>query len=416
MKRQRSNRLPLAFWMMELAYGLAMCLSIARYFTIRFYTQMHTQSILINGAVGILEQVSFVFVGLFSGLVIDRYARKSVMVVANFLIALFGWLPVLFASTREFFVMILIIDLILSGIALFGNGAVPGYKKYLLKKEWLVRADGISTMITSGALLFGITLSYGGFLFYHLAITWFFIADSVTTFVLALILLRPPKDSLSHAQRLAALTSVTQVVAEIKESFRLFAKNPFIVYYTASVSLGNGGSAIVMALIFVLAARVGSLSTMWLPAIVVGFAMMVSGALFSWLAKRIKTMVLIVIADIGVALCIYLLPILSSVTALTVLIALYFILSSLSTSSYVTLRIRETPEALQGRFRSIIVQVSSISEVLIVLLASFLGSVFHSLVVSFAVGSVCTMIGLLIFLYGKWRGRFTFTDLASDSQ
>ena len=135
MKRQESNRLPLAFWTMELAYGLAMCLSIARYFAIRFYTQMHSQSILINGAVGILEQVSFVFVGLFSGLVIDRYARKSVMVVANLLIALFGWLPVLFASTREFFVMILIVDLILSGIALFGNGAVPGYKKYLLKKN-----------------------------------------------------------------------------------------------------------------------------------------------------------------------------------------------------------------------------------------------------------------------------------------
>ena len=403
------------FWRLALGDGVGALLSSAVFITVRFYTQSHFTSILVNGLVGTIEQFSYIGFSLLAGLIIDQHSRRKILIIVNLAMAIVGWVPAIFIGNKMFLVSIFLVELVLSALTIMERGAFSAYLKFLIASDRIAKAEGIMVTVSSIGFMFGILVSYIGYVLANINIAYFFISSSIVSFFMAMILITIPHDEVPILPDEDAEMTLSKQVREIVNLLHYCKGNKFILYYLVSVSIGNGGSGILMALIFYFIGKYSNISEFWIPGIAIGLAIAIAGSVFSYVVKLFRTLWIIIVADCLCSIALSVLAISTSLSMLSVIVFIYFLFSSLSGSAFRTLRLRETPDYLQGRVQSLVYQVSSIVEIGIVLVASLVGTLTHSLELSFLMGAICTISGAIIFSFGKLRKRFTYTDLSKAS-
>nr|NNM90160.1 MFS transporter [Bacilli bacterium] len=404
-----------SFWRLVLGDGLGAFVSSAVFITIRFYTQSHFASILINGMVGTIEQFSYIGFSLVAGLLIDQHSRRKILIIVNLAMASVGWIPAIFiGNNKTFLISIFLVELILSALTIMERGAFSAYLKFLVVHDKIAQAEGIMVTVSSIGFILGILVSYFGFVLSNIHLTYFFMSSSLVALFMAMILITLPHDEVPILSDEGSEMTLRKQVREIVNLLRYCKGNKFILYYLVSVSIGNGGSSILMALIFYFIGKYSHISEFWIPGLAIGLAISIAGSVFSYVVKLFHTLWIIIVADCLCSIALSVLAISTSLSMLSVILFIYFLFSSLSGSAFRTLRLRETPDYLQGRVQSLVYQMSSIVEIIIVLVASLVGTLTHSLELSFLMGAICTMIGAILFSFGKLRKRFTYTDLSKE--
>ncbi len=404
-----------AFWRM--AYGrFVVSAALTAYFiTVRFLVQEHWHAILINGVVGILQEVAVVLVGFWIGLFVDWNSRRDVMLFANIAVALFGWIPAVFLHSELLYVVILVIDLILAMLGTMEDSAYSAFLKYLMDPTDLPSAEGATATIGSAAFVIGLILSYAGIFVFHFNVVVYFISNSVAAAIMSILLLTLPKDTVPKVADRRPRDMIRKIYGEMVETIQYIREHSFMKYYMLSVAIGNGGSAVLYALIIYFIGKAGGgLGDLWIAGIGVGVGMIGSGVVFTSIIRRVSTLWLTVVADTASAFALAMLAVSPSVVWISVDLAIFYFCMGLSSSAFHTLRVRETPAELQGRLHSFVAQSSSVAEVLLVIVASLLGEWFHSIIVSFVFGALTILVGTGLFTIGKLLDRFSFIDLSVD--
>ncbi|TIH20218.1 MFS transporter [Marinifilum sp. JC120] len=148
------------------------------------------------GTVLAASMIPGLILGLFSGVVIDRYPRKIIIVgtdiIRGLVLLIFAWMM---ASGQMNFYLILILQVILSINAAFFDPAIPSIIPQIVKKKQLSKANALHQSVYSFAMIGGAIL--GGVAVGALGYVWVFALDGISFLISAGFesLIRIPKIS-----------------------------------------------------------------------------------------------------------------------------------------------------------------------------------------------------------------------------
>ncbi len=354
-----------------------------------------TGSALKTGGVATMTVIAKLLFGLPAGALVDRWNRKTIMLVSDLLrgavvlsLVVVAWttggLPLWYIYAATFV-------LSLSGM-LFGparNAVLPD----IVGSDLLLSANVAANMVGQ-LLMIGYT-AVGGILVALIGPIWALTIDALTFFVSAgWVLLAHIPDTRELAGK--AKLSLRALASEIKEGLAFMRSQSLIAFVVSVVILVNFGSGLYSALTPVLvqsvlksgAAVYGLISTAMVVGSVAGSIVLES------IFQRFRPSTLVFIGLGGSGLCTVLLGFVSSVPlALLLFGVMSFALVFNQMPLYTTLQ-RETPGHLRGRVFNIFGVLANISSPLAIGIGAWLAD-------SFGVSYVYLLGGAIILL-GAW--------------
>ncbi len=337
-----------------------------------WYIYSITGSALSTGGVAIAALLAPIVAGLPIGALIDRWNRKTIMIVSDLVRAgLVGSLVVaMLVSNRPPLWLFYLISFALSGTAMFFGPARSAALPDLMDRETLLGANVAASML--GQLMAVAYTALGGLLIAAIGPIWAMGINAVSFVISAIWLSRLP--SLAPTSRPAAAGPRPSLLADIREGVAYMRSTAFLALLLSVVVMVNFGSALYSSLLPVLVGGVlkgtpalyGTIST----AMIVGS--LLGGLALQGVARRLSMNTLIILGLGGAGLS----AIAIGWSSLTPLVVVFYGLMSFALvfnqMPVYTLLQRETPSHLRGRVFNLFGLVATIANPLGIALGSFL--------------------------------------------
>ncbi|MGA5642588.1 MFS transporter [Streptomyces cinereoruber] len=201
------------------------------------------------GLLGALESLPFLLFGLFVGVLVDRRARRPLLIGANLIrFAALAWIPVAYLLNILTIAQLLLVTFLVGVMTVFFEIAYMSYLPGLVGKDRLMEANGRLQASASTAEVAGPGIAGGliGVLSAPLVIA----VDAVSYLVSALTLLRLPADEAPRPEAGADAEGKQSVWASLREGFSLVGRNPLLRWCTIAVFFLSLFFSSVMAVYF----------------------------------------------------------------------------------------------------------------------------------------------------------------------
>nr|BFE60205.1 MFS transporter [Dactylosporangium thailandense] len=204
------------------------------------------------GVLGALDTLPFLLFGLFVGVLLDRRARRSVMIAADVVrAAALGWIPIAYAFGWLTMLQLYVAVFVVGVMTVFFDLAYQSYLPGLVGRDRLTEANGKLQLSDSSAQVAGPGLA-------GLLITWLGApvallidaASYVLSFATAAAL---PAD---EAPRRPPGAPAGSVRAAIREGFVAIGRRPLVLWCTIAAAIINLFSAAIMSVFFLFLVRV----------------------------------------------------------------------------------------------------------------------------------------------------------------
>lgn len=205
------------------------------------------------GLLSALEQLPFLLFGLLVGVLVDRRARRQLLIWANLIrFAALTWIPAAYLLNVLTMAQLWIVVFVVGTMTVFFEIAYMSYLPGLVDRDRLMEANAKLQASESVAEVAGPGLA--GALISVVSTPLLIAVDAVSYLVSVLTLLRMPKDQ-APAPTADAETESTSLLASLREGFAVISGNTLLRWCTAAVVLFSLSFSAVMALYFLFLVR-----------------------------------------------------------------------------------------------------------------------------------------------------------------
>ncbi|MFD5326746.1 MFS transporter [Streptomyces sp. NPDC127092] len=210
------------------------------------------------GLLGALESLPFLLFGLFVGVLVDRRARRPLLITANLVrFAALAWIPVAYALDILTIPQLLAVTFLVGVMTVFFEIAYMSYLPGLVGRDRLMEANGRLQASASTAEVAGPGIAGG--LIGVLSAPVVIAIDAVSYLISALALTRMPADQAPKPD--ADAEGRQSVWASLREGFALVGRNPLLRWCTVAVFFLSLSFSSVMAVYFLYLIREAGLSS-----------------------------------------------------------------------------------------------------------------------------------------------------------
>jgi len=195
------------------------------------------------GVLWALSYVAFPILGLYAGVMVDRWRRKPVLVSTNIIqVAALGSIPAAFLVGRLTLLQLLLVALVMSVTSVFFAVAYQAYLPALIGREDLVDGNAKLETSSSAASVIGPGIAGG---LYELLGPLSIAVDAIGTLIAAIMIfsIRKPESPLPVAQ-------ARQFWQELKVGLRIVVESPTLCNLVASTSILNFGAGMFMPIFY----------------------------------------------------------------------------------------------------------------------------------------------------------------------
>lgn len=340
--------------------------------------------------------------GLFSGVIVDRYSRKTIIVVTDLLRGMMISLVVLLYSQEMLTVPIVLgVQVILSINAAFFNPAIPSIIPQIVSKDQLTRANSLTQLIRGISSVLGPVL--GGTAVGLFGYTFVFVFNALSYFISG-VLEMFIEVSADHKPD----SDPPAIVEQFKEGIRfVFTSVPLIIFLTI-ISLLHFFIGSIEVFFPVLAnemagegpQNLGYLQTS------LGTGIILSSVIVGWINfKKNESVILFtavfLIGLIYTAISVHFELYRHFIYTIFLLFGLFGAVVILAATSFRGLLQKTVPNEMAGRVFGVVGAVSDISIPLAMLVYGFLLSYFSSVFLLFHTGLIIAVITPVLFLIYK---------------
>ncbi len=298
-----------------------------------------------GAAVGFLEiamAIPSVVIGVFAGVIVDRYSRKWVMVISDVVRALLFLIMAFTPSIPAFYVIVFASTL----VGLFFSPAYSASLPMILGKKALLEANSLREMSSQLVRIVGPGLA--GIMYAQFGFTFVCVFNTVTYFISAVVILSIPIPQTQHERR--EWKSMKAPWLDAIEGFRQIRSNSLVKWVLvtdAGMQLG-AGAIVVLAVIFVKELLNGSdaLYGMIISATAVGSFV---GAFVTWFRGRLSEEAVLRSAYIALGLSLLLISLCSHAWIALILFAIVGVSQTLLSITIDTVLQKHVHEAVMGR-------------------------------------------------------------------
>ncbi|MEU6842768.1 MFS transporter [Streptomyces sp. NPDC046716] len=210
------------------------------------------------GLLGALESLPFLLFGLFVGVLVDRRARRPILIGANLIrFAALACIPVAYFLDVLTMPQLLVVTFVVGVMTVFFEIAYMSYLPGLVGRSRLMEANGRLQASASTAEVAGPGIAGG--LTAVLSAPAVIAVDAVSYLFSALVLLRMPADAAPRTDADGA--DKQSVWASLREGFSLVGRNPLLRWCTIAVFFLSLFFSSVMAVYFLFLIREAGLSS-----------------------------------------------------------------------------------------------------------------------------------------------------------
>ncbi|WP_240801822.1 MFS transporter [Streptomyces sp. A1136] len=210
------------------------------------------------GLLGALESLPFLLFGLFVGVLVDRRARRPILIAANLIrFAALAWIPAAYALDSLTVPQLLVVTFVVGTMTVFFEISYMSYLPGLVGRDRLMEANGKLQASASTAEVAGPGIAGG--LIGILSAPAVIAVDAVSYLVSALALTRMPADTAPPADPDAE--GKKSVWASLREGFSLVGRTPLLRWCTIAVFFLSLFFSSVMAVYFLYLVREAGLSS-----------------------------------------------------------------------------------------------------------------------------------------------------------
>jgi MFS family permease len=205
------------------------------------------------GLLGSLEQLPFLLFGLLVGVIVDRRARRGILIWSNVvrLVAL-GWVPVAFLTGLLTITQLYLVVFLLGSMTVFFEIAYMSYLPTIVERDRLVEANAKLQASSSVAEVAGPGLA--GALISVISTPLVLVADALSYLVSVVMLARMPRD-VAPVVRDEDARSAASLASSLREGFAVIWGHVLLRWCTAAVVLLSLGFSAVMSLYFLFLVR-----------------------------------------------------------------------------------------------------------------------------------------------------------------
>ncbi|MHB9860447.1 MFS transporter [Streptomyces sp. YIM S03343] len=210
------------------------------------------------GLLSALETLPFLLFGLFVGVLVDRRARRPILITANAIrFAALAWIPTAYMLDVLTIPQLLVVTFLVGVMTVFFEIAYMSYLPGLVGRERLMEANGRLQASASTAEVAGPGIAGG--LISVMSAPLVIAIDAVSYLVSALALIRLPADAAPPADPDAQ--GKQSVWASLREGFAVVGRNPLLRWCTAAVFFLSLFFSSVMAVYFLYLIREAGLAS-----------------------------------------------------------------------------------------------------------------------------------------------------------
>ncbi len=352
--------------------------------------------------------------GFFSGVFVDRYNRKNIIVITDLIRGIIVSL-VVFLYYRQMLTVPLIlgIQILLSINTAFFNPAIPSIIPQIVSKDQLTRANSLTQLVRGissvlGPVLGGICVGFFGYAFV-------FIFNALSYLISGLLemFIKVPENQTQDLQQSA-------IVDQFKEGIRFVFKSVPLIIFLLIISLLHFFIGSIEAFFPVLAKEMagngpqnlGYLQTS------LGAGIIISSAIIGWInfQKNESFILFSAIFCIGIvymAISIHFELYSSFIYTIFLLFTLFGGVIILAGTCFRSILQKTIPNHIAGRVFGVVGAVSDISIPLAMLVYGFLLSYFSSIILLFYTGLTISVIAPVLFLIYR---KSTMDNLTLNSE
>ncbi|MFI1508765.1 MFS transporter [Streptomyces sp. NPDC020597] len=237
------------------------------------------------GLLSALETLPFLLFGLFVGVLVDRRARRPILIAANAIrFAALAWVPLAYSLDVLTITQLLVVTFLVGVMTVFFEIAYMSYLPGLVGRERLMEANGKLQASASTAEVAGPGIAGG--LIGVMSAPAVIAIDAVSYLISALALTRLPADTAPQAEGEAE--GKQSVRASLREGFAVVGRSPLLRWCTVAVFFLSLFFSSIMAVYFLYLIReVGLTSTAVGLIVAVGS---VGGLVGALLSERLNTL------------------------------------------------------------------------------------------------------------------------------
>ncbi|KSU86849.1 MULTISPECIES: MFS transporter [Priestia] len=352
------------------------------------------------GLLKTIETISFPILGLFVGVMADRYNPRMLMIISDIV----RFLAIVSIPVLAYFDVLTLTHLYivaaLSGVfSLIFNVSYMTLVPGILKKNMLSDGNAKLTLIDSASKVVGPTIA--GWVINVLGTVKAFLFDAVSYLVSAVFLIAI-KDNLDVKKE---QKKDTKVFRDIKEGVHFVFSNNILKSLTISLTLVNLGYALIQTIVVVFAYQNLKLSPSQVGVIfsISSIGLIIGVMLSKRLSDKIGVGKSLLLASTFLGLSLGAVPLSSLVTPIISFSILWFLgalFLPILDINQVTLRQSVTPSNLQGRMNASIRTFMWGATPLGAILGGFIGDKV-GMTIAFIVGGIFILIGMLFILFSK---------------
>lgn len=352
------------------------------------------------GLLKTIETISFPLLGLFVGVMADRYNPRILMIISD-IVRFFAVISIpILAYFKVLTLTHLFIVAALSGVfSLIFNVSYMTLVPGLLNKNMLAEGNAKLTLIDSASKVLGPTIA--GWVINVLGTVKAFLFDGVSYLISAVFLIAIKDNPSTKKEK----KKETKVLKDIKEGVQFVFSHNILKSLTISLTLVNLGYALIQTIIVVFAYQNLNLSPSQVGVI---FSISSIGLIFGvMLSKRLSEKIGIgkslILSTTFLGLSLGALPLSTLITPIISFTLLWFLgalFLPILDINQVTLRQSVTPSNLQGRMNASIRTFMWGATPVGALLGGFLGDTV-GMTLAFILGGIFILAGMLFILFSK---------------
>ncbi|MGY1498479.1 MFS transporter [Streptomyces sp. QTS52] len=236
------------------------------------------------GLLSALETLPFLLIGLFVGVLVDRRARRPILIAANAIrFAALAWIPTAYALDMLTIPQLLVVTFLVGVMTVFFEIAYMSYLPGLVGREQLMEANGKLQASASTAEVAGPGIA--GALIGVMSAPAVIAIDAVSYLVSALALTRLPADAAPRAEQ--DDQGKQSVWASLREGFAVVGRSPLLRWCTVAVFFLSLFFSSIMAVYFLYLIREAGLASTAVGLIVAVGS--VGGLVGALLSERLNT-------------------------------------------------------------------------------------------------------------------------------
>lgn len=206
-----------------------------------------------SGLLGALDQLPFLLFGLFVGVLVDRRARRPILIWANVIrFAALAWVPVAYYLDMLTISQLFLVVFVVGTMSVFFEVAYPSYVPGLVGRERLMEANGKLQVSESVAEVAG--PGAAGALIGVLGAPVLIAVDAVSYAVSALVLSKMPADAPPQVHK-GADKQAPSVWASVREGFSVIKRHALLRWCTVAAVFTSLFFSAVMAVFFLFLIR-----------------------------------------------------------------------------------------------------------------------------------------------------------------